>query len=282
MERRLILGGLAAIGLAWSIGCAGDAFAADDFIIVQSTTSTADSGLLDAILPKFQEKTGIEARVVAVGTGQAIKNGQNGDGDVLLVHAKADEEKFVAEGFGVERFDVMYNDFVIIGPASDPAKAAGMTDAPAALGKIAAAETPFASRGDDSGTHKKELSLWQAAGVDVAAESGGWYRETGSGMGPTLNVAIGMGAYALTDRATWISFENKAENKVLVEGDPALFNQYGVILVNPEKHRNVKAEQGQAFIDWLTGEEGQAAIAGFAIDGQQLFFPNAGKGDEAS
>jgi tungstate transport system substrate-binding protein len=254
----------------------GVAKAEDKFIIVQSTTSTQNSGLLDAILPKFKDKTGIEVRVVAVGTGQAIKNAANGDGDVLLVHAKPAEEKFVADGWGVKRFDVMYNDFVVVGPKADPAGVAGMKDAPAALKKIAEAKVPFASRGDDSGTHKKERALWKQAGVDAAAASGSWYRETGSGMGATLNVAAGQNAYTLTDRATWIAFANKADLKILVEGDTKLFNQYGVILVNKDKHPAVKADLGQAFIDWLTGKEGQAAIAAYEVDGQQLFFPNAG------
>jgi len=260
---------------------APDAAAADNFIVVQSTTSTQNSGLFDFILPKFKDKTGIEVRVVAVGTGQALKNGRNGDGDVLLVHAKPAEEKFVADGFGVKRFDVMYNDFVIVGPENDPAGVAGMKDAKAALKKIAAAKAPFASRGDDSGTHKKEKALWKAAGVDASKASGGWYRETGSGMGATLNAAVGMGAYALTDRATWIAFKNKGSFKISVEGDKELFNQYGVILVNPKKHAKVKVKEGQAFIDWLTGPEGQAAIAGYKRDGQQLFFPN-GQGAKQS
>jgi tungstate transport system substrate-binding protein len=257
---------------------AGPAFAGDTFITVQSTTSTQNSGLLDDLLPKFTEKTGIEVRVVAVGTGQAIKNARNGDGDVLLVHARAAEKKFVAEGHGVKRFDLMYNDFVIVGPAADPAKVGGMTDATAALRRIAAARSVFASRGDDSGTHKKELQLWQDAGIDVAAVSGSWYRETGSGMGATLNIAAGMGAYAMTDRATWIAFRNKGGLKILVEGDEALFNQYGIILVNSAKQKKRKAEWGQAFIDWMLGGEGQAAIAAYEVDGQQLFFPNARPG----
>ncbi len=244
-------------------------------IVLQSTTSTANSGLYDAILPKFTEKTGIRVDVVAVGTGQAIKNAQNGDGDVLLVHAKPAEEKFVAEGWGVARFDVMYNDFVVVGPPSDPAGIDGMTDAATALRKIAATASPFASRGDRSGTHEKEMALWQLAGVDVAEASGTWYRETGSGMGATLNVAVGMGAYTLTDRGTWIAFKNKGDYEVVVEGAEALFNQYGIILVNPAKHPNVKATAGQAFIDWILGPEGQHAIAGYQLGGQQLFFPNA-------
>ncbi len=249
--------------------------AEDKFIVVQSTTSTEQSGLFGHILPLFQDKTGIEVRVVAVGTGQAIKNARNGDGDVLFVHSKPDEEQFVADGQGVKRFDVMYNDFVIVGPKSDPAGIAGMTDVTAALQKIAAAEAPFASRGDDSGTHKAELKLWQAAGVDAKAASGGWYRETGSGMGPTLNTAAGMNAYTLTDRGTWLNFQNRADLEVLVQGDSKLFNQYGVMLVNPEKHPNVKADLGQQFVDWLISPEGQQAIAAYKINGEQLFFPNA-------
>jgi tungstate transport system substrate-binding protein len=263
------------LATALLLSLVGTAPAQDNFIIVQSTTSTQDSGLFNHILPMFQKKTGIEVRVVAVGTGQAIKNAQNGDGDVLLVHAKSAEEKFVAEGWGVKRFDVMYNDFIIVGPKSDTAKISGTKDVAAALKKIAASKAPFASRGDDSGTHKAELALWKAAGVDVKAASGSWYRETGSGMGPTLNTAVGMGAYALSDRATWSSFKNKANHQIAVEGDTKLFNQYGVILVNPKKHAKVKVEAGQAFIDWLIGPEGQSAIASFKINGEQQFFPNA-------
>jgi len=254
------------------------ATAAERFIVVSSTTSTENSGLFGYILPKFTEQTGIEVRVVAVGTGQAIRNAYNGDADVLFVHHKPSEEKFVADGDGVERFDVMYNDFVIVGPASDPAGVSDMTDAPAALAKVAESESPFASRGDDSGTHKNELELWQQAGVEVEGESGTWYRETGSGMGATLNTASAMDAYALTDRGTWLSFENKGNLEVLVEGDPKLFNQYGVVLVNKEKHPSVKAEEGQAFVDWLISPEGQEAIGEFEINGQQAFFPNAGEG----
>ena len=252
--------------------------AGDKAIILQSTTSTANSGLYEHILPLFTATTGITVHVVAVGTGQAIRNARNGDGDVLLVHAKPAEEKFVADGFGVERFDVMYNDFVIVGPPADPAGLAGLSDGPAALKKIAEAEAIFASRGDNSGTHKKEVLLWQAAGVDPSSASGTWYRETGSGMGATLNAAVGMGAYALTDRGTWISFKNKSDFKVLVERGHRLFNQYGIMLVNPERHPNVKADWGQAFIDWIVGSEGQKAIAEYQLGGQQLFFPNAGAG----
>jgi tungstate transport system substrate-binding protein len=276
IQKRLVLALLAAVLLLPAgLGLAADD---DDFIIVQSTTSTQNSGLFDHILPKFTEKTGIEVRVVAVGTGQALKNAKNGDGDIVLVHSKPDEEKFVAEGWGVKRHDVMYNDFVIVGPASDPAGIAGLKDADQALKKIAEAEAPFASRGDNSGTHKAEERLWEQTGVDPTHASGDWYLETGSGMGATLNTAVGKHAYTLTDRGTWLSFANKSDFKVLVEGDPKLFNQYGVILVNPEKHARVKAEQGQEFVDWLISGEGQKAIASYRIDGQQLFFPNARPG----
>ncbi|MEC9405220.1 MAG: substrate-binding domain-containing protein [Pseudomonadota bacterium] len=253
-------------------------FAEDKFIVVQSTTSTQNSGLFDYLLPIFQEKTGIEVRVVAVGTGQAIKNAANGDGDVLFVHSKPSEEKFVADGLGVSRSDVMYNDFVIVGPANDPAGVAGSKDVVESLMKIADAKAPFASRGDDSGTHKAELRLWKAAGIDPSEGSGDWYRETGSGMGATLNTGTGMGAYVMTDRATWISFGNKGDYKVAVEGDPILFNQYGIILVNPEVHAHVKADLGQQFVDWVLSKEGQQAIADYKVDGQQLFFPNSDKG----
>lgn len=249
--------------------------ASKPFIIVQSTTSTQNSGLLDAILPEFSEQSGIDVRVVAVGTGQAIKNASNGDGDVLLVHSRASEEKFVADGFGVERFNVMYNDFVLVGPPEDPAGINGGKDIVAALQSIAKTRSPFASRGDDSGTHKAELRLWKEAQVEPEAESGTWYRETGSGMGATLNVGTGMSAYILTDRATWIAFGNKGNYGIAIEGDPKLFNQYGVILVSPDKYPSVKAEEGQQFINWLIGQDGQSAIANYRIDGQQLFFPNA-------
>ena len=273
MLRRHFLGLVAAAAVAASF--AGHAVAEDKFIIVQSPTSTQNSGLFEHILPMFTAKTGTEVRVVAVGTGQAIKNAANGDGDVLFVHAKPAEEKFVAEGGGVSRHDVMYNDFVIVGPPSDPAGVKGSKEVVAALTSIAESEAPFASRGDDSGTHKAELALWKEAGIDVGAASGGWYRETGSGMGATLNTGTGMGAYILTDRATWIAFGNKGNYEIAVEGDPKMFNQYGIILVNPEKHPNVKAELGQEFIDWVLSDEGQQAIASYKVDGQQLFFPNA-------
>jgi len=266
-------------GVALALTMVANSAAAQQSIIVQSTTSTQNSGLYDHILPIFEEKTGIDVRVVAVGTGQALENGRRGDGDVLLVHAKPAEQKFVAEGYGVARNDVMYNDFVIVGPADDPARVKGMDDAPAALAKIAEEEAVFASRGDDSGTHKKELSLWNAAGVDPTVASGTWYRETGSGMGATLNAGIGMDAYVMTDRATWISFGNKADHEILVEGDEALFNQYGIIMVNPEKHPNVNVAAAQTFIDWILSEEGQSAIASFRVEGQQLFTPNADQGE---
>ena len=252
----------------------GDAWAQES-IIVQSTTSTANSGLYDYLLPIFQDKTGIQVNVVAVGTGQAIKNAENCDGDVLLVHAKASEEKFVADGFGTKRTDLMYNDFVVVGPAADPAGVSGMNDVQGALNKIAEAGAPFASRGDDSGTHKAELALWNSAGVDPSGASGEWYRETGSGMGATLNTGIGMGAYVLTDRATWISFENKQDYSVVVEGDEDMFNQYGVIPVNPAKCPSVNVDAAQTFADWLVSDEGQEVIAGYKINDQQLFFPNA-------
>src|SRR5262249_9320003 len=256
-----------AVGL-WAAPTVAD----DRFIVVASTTSTQDSGLFDYLLPLFTRKTGIEVRVLYKGTGEAIKVAQNGDADVLFVHDKKSEEKFVADGFGVKRFDVMYNDFIIVGPQADPAGIKGMSDAPAALAKIAAAAAPFASRGDDSGTHKAELRLWKEAGVDVKAASGTWYRETGSGMGPTLNTAAGMGAYALTDRGTWLNFKNRADLTILVEGDKRLFNQYGVTLVNPEKFPHVKKADAQAFVDWVISPEGQQAIANYKIEGQQLFF----------
>jgi len=273
IDRRTLLGLAVALLLVGASPYAGNA--EDKFIIVQSTTSTQNSGLFEHILPEFTKKTGIDVRVVAVGTGQALKNAENGDGDVVFVHSKPDEEKFVAEGWGVNRHDVMYNDFVIVGPVADPAKIAGLKTAPEAFKKIAEAEAPFASRGDDSGTNKAELKLWQDAGVDPRLSSGKWYLETGSGMGATLNTAVGKQAYTVTDRGTWLNFANKDDFKILVEGDPKLFNQYGVILVNPAKHPNVKAAEGQAFIDWVISPEGQAAIASYKIDGRQLFFPNA-------
>lgn len=266
--RRTALSALAAALLAFP----GLAAAQETYITVASTTSTEQSGLFGHILPIFQEATGIEVRVVAQGTGQALETGRRGDADVVFVHAPPAEEAFVEEGAGVERFEVMYNDFVIIGPGDDPAGISGMEDAVEAMTAIAEAEAAFASRGDDSGTHQAELILWEEAGIEP---SGDWYREVGSGMGPTLNTASEMPAYVLADRGTWISFENRGELEILVEGDEQLFNQYGVILVNPEAHPHVKVEEGQAFIDWLISEEGQAAIADYQLNGEQLFFPNA-------
>ncbi len=244
-------------------------------IVVQSTTSTANSGLYDHLMPMLTEATGVQPKIVALGTGQAIRNARNCDADVLLVHAKSAEQMFVREGYGVARHDLMYNDFILIGPRDDPAGVSAETDLMEALKKIAATKSIFASRGDDSGTHKKELSLWEDTGTDVAVASGGWYRETGSGMGATLNVGIGMDAYVLTDRATWISFSNKREHRIVFEGDGQLFNQYGIILVNPEQCPDVNVEAGQRFVDWLLSSEGQTAIASHTVDDQQLFFPNA-------
>ena len=248
---------------------------AADFITVASTTSTQNSGLFGAILPQFTAKTGIEVRVVAVGTGQAIKNAKNGDADVLFVHHRPSELAFVAEGYGVKRYDVMMNDFVIVGPKEDPAKAHAAGSAPGALTAIAGTQAPFVSRGDDSGTHKRELGLWKSAGIAPKAASGTWYREAGAGMGATLNMAQGMGAYTLSDRGTWIAFKNKAGLGIVFERGDDLANPYGVILVSPKRHPHVKAEQGQAFIDWLVSDEGQAAIAAYRVQGEQLFFPTA-------
>ncbi|GAB4226566.1 MAG: extracellular solute-binding protein [Methyloligellaceae bacterium] len=267
-----------ALGCAAALIIGAGTASAGSSIIVQSTTSTQNSGLYNYLLPRFKEKTGIDVHVVAVGTGQAIRNARNCDGDVLLVHAKAAEEKFVREGYGVKRLDLMYNDFVIVGPPSDPAGVAQAKNAAQALRKIAKAKAIFVSRGDNSGTHKKELQLWKVAAIDPSAASGTWYRETGSGMGATLNAAVGMGGYVMSDRATWISFRNKGDYKVLLQGDRALFNQYGVILVNPQKCPAVKRAEGQKFIDWLTGPEGQRTIGSYKLGGKQLFFPNAGKG----
>ncbi|HWJ05191.1 MAG TPA: substrate-binding domain-containing protein [Steroidobacteraceae bacterium] len=249
--------------------------ASDRFITVASTTSTENSGLFGHILPQFRDKTGIAARVVALGTGQALDVGRRGDADVVFVHDKAAEEKFVAEGEGVARHEVMYNDFVLVGPKADPAKIAGTPDIAKALKAISDAKASFVSRADRSGTHAAEIKLWSAAGLDIATAKGPWYRETGSGMGAALNTAAAMGAYILADRGTWLSFKNRGDLTILVQGDKRLFNQYGVILVNPKKHPTVKQADGQAFIDWLLSDEGQKAIAAFKIDGEQLFFPNA-------
>ncbi len=251
--------------------------AQDRSIVVASTTSTEDSGLFGYLLPIFKAKTNIDVKVIAQGTGQALDTARRGDADVVFVHAKAQEEKFLAEGFGVKRFEVMYNDFVLIGPRSDPAGIKGTTDIAAALKAIQRKAAPFVSRGDKSGTHSAELALWKQADIDIAAAKGPWYREIGQGMGAALNTAVAMNGYVLSDRGTWISFKNRGDLEIVVEGDRRLFNQYGVMLVNPEKYPSVKKELGQAFVDWLVSEEGQAAIAGYKIDGQQLFFPNAEK-----
>ncbi|MFM9939908.1 MAG: extracellular solute-binding protein [Hyphomicrobiaceae bacterium] len=250
--------------------------AQDKSIVVASTTSTQDSGLFGHILPLFKAKTGIDVKIVAQGTGQALETGRRGDADVVFVHAKAQEEKFVADGFGVQRFEVMYNDFVLIGPKADPAKIKGSKDILAALKAVHLANAVFVSRGDKSGTHAAELALWKAASLDPAAAKPAWYREIGQGMGAALNTSAAMGAYVLADRGTWISFKNKDSLEIVVEGDKALFNQYGIMLVNPTKHPAVKKELGQSFIDWITSAEGQNAIRAYKIDGQQLFFPNFG------
>jgi tungstate transport system substrate-binding protein len=252
------------------------AFAQDKSIVVASTTSTQDSGLFSHILPLFKARTGIDVKVVAQGTGQALDTGRRGDADVVFVHAKALEEKFLAEGFGVKRHPVMYNDFVLIGPKSDPAGIAGAKDIVAALTKIKSKASAFISRGDNSGTHAAERALWKAATIDIAgADKGPWYKEIGQGMGAALNTAAASGAYVLSDRGTWISFKNKADLVIAVEGDKRLFNQYGVMLVNPARHPSVKQELGQQFIDWLVSSEGQKAIADYKINGEQLFYPNA-------
>ncbi|MCP3460163.1 MULTISPECIES: extracellular solute-binding protein [unclassified Bradyrhizobium] len=250
--------------------------AEDRSIVVASTTSTQDSGLFGYLLPMFKAKTGIDVKVIAQGTGQALDTARRGDADVVFVHAKPQEERFVADGFGVKRFDVMYNDFVLIGPKSDPAGVKGK-DIATALKAIEAKGAPFVSRGDRSGTHAAELALWIIAGIDVASTKGAWYREIGQGMGAALNTASAMNAYVLSDRGTWIAFKNRGDLDIVVEGDKRLFNQYGVMLVNPEKYPSVKKELGQTFVDWLISPEGQAAIAGYKIDGQQLFFPDAAR-----
>jgi tungstate transport system substrate-binding protein len=251
------------------------AHAAGEYITVASTTSTEQSGLFKHMLPAFEKKAGIQVRVVAVGTGQALDMARRGDADVVFVHDKQAEVKFLGEGYGVKRYDVMYNDFVLVGPKSDPARIASGRDIVAALKEIAASKSPFASRGDNSGTHAAELRLWKMASIDPTAGKGSWYRETGSGMGPTLNTAAAMNAYALTDRGTWLSFKNRGDLGIAVEGDQRLFNQYGVMLVNPAKHPHVKKELGQQFVDWLISADGQKTIANYRINGEQLFFPNA-------
>ncbi len=262
-----------ALVLAVTLSCQ-PVFAQDKSIVVASTTSTQDSGLFGHLLPAFKAKTGIDVKVVAQGTGQALDTGRRGDADVVFVHAKSQEEKFVADGFGVTRFDVMYNDFVLVGPKSDPAKIKGSKDVLAALKAVHAAGSMFVSRGDKSGTHAAELALWKAAGLDPAGTKPAWYREIGQGMGAALNTSGALGGYILADRGTWISFKNKGDLEIVVEGDKQLFNQYGIMLVNPAKHPAVKKDLGQAFVDWIVSAEGQNAIRSYRIDGQQLFFPN--------
>lgn len=252
------------------------AIAQEKSIVVSSTTSTEQSGLFGYLLPIFEKKAGIQVKVVAVGTGQALDIGRRGDADVVFVHDKPAEEKFVEEGYSTKRNEVMYNDFVLIGPKADPAKIGGGKDIQAALQKIASTQTPFISRGDKSGTHAAELRYWKGAGVEVSPSSS-WYKETGSGMGPALNTASAMNGYILSDRATWLTFKNRGDLVILVQGDPKLFNQYGVMLVNPAKYPQVKKAEGQAFIDWLISKDGQDTIAGYKVGGEQLFFPNAKK-----
>jgi len=266
---------IAAVALA-SVVFAAPAHAQDKSIVVSSTTSTQDSGLFGYILPIFKQKTGIEVKVVAQGTGQALDTGRRGDADVVFVHARSAEEKFLAEGQGVKRYPVMYNDFVLIGPKSDPAGIKGIKDVAQALKIIKDKQAPFISRGDRSGTHIAELALWNKdAGIDIDKDKGPWYKSIGQGMGAALNTAAASNAYVLSDRGTWISFKNKGDLVIVVEGDKRLFNQYGVMLVNPAKHPNVKKDLGQQFIDWLVSPEGQKTIANYKIDGQQLFYPNA-------
>jgi tungstate transport system substrate-binding protein len=270
MNRRLF------VYIALALGLSGPSLAQEKSITVASTTSTQDSGLFGHILPLFKAKTGIDVKVISQGTGQALDTGRRGDADVVFVHARPQEEKFVADGFGVKRLAVMYNDFVLIGPKSDPAGVKGSKDIVAALAAIQSKATPFVSRGDKSGTHAAELALWKAAAIDIAgADKGAWYREIGQGMGAALNTASAMNGYTISDRGTWLSFKNRGELDIVVEGDKRLFNQYGVMLVSPDKHAHVKKEMGQAFIDWLVSSEGQKAIADYRINGQQLFFPNA-------
>jgi tungstate transport system substrate-binding protein len=275
IDRRLSIFLLTAgLSTLLSAGSGAPGMAQERFITVASTTSTEQSGLFGHILPIFKAKTGIAVRVVAQGTGQALQAGQRGDADVVFVHDTELELKFIADGHGIERREVMYNDFVVVGPRSDPAGIAGGKDTLEAFRRIAAARAPFVSRGDKSGTHAAELRFWREAGVDLAAAKGPWYRDTGSGMGPALNTAAAMGAYILADRGTWLAFRNRQDLAILVEGDRRLFNQYGVMLVNPARHPHVKGGDGMAFILWLTSEEGQTAIASYTVGGEQLFFPN--------
>ncbi len=273
LTRRLLLAALLPAVLL--VGFPHGAMSEEKLIVVASTTSTQDSGLFGYLLPRFKEKPGIDVKVVAQGTRQALETGRRGDADVVFVHARPQEEKFVAEGFGVKRLPVMYNDFVLIGPKQDPAGVKGSNDVVAAFKAVAKKGAPFVSRGDKSGTHMAELNLWKAADLDPTRHKGDWYREIGQGMGAALNTASSMNAYVLADRGTWISFKNRGDLDILVEGDRRLFNQYGVILVNPAKHPQVKKDLGQAFIDWLVSPEGQKVIADYKIDGLQLFYPNA-------
>lgn len=266
---------LAGLALALSLAVAGPLPSQAQVLTLASTTSTENSGLFGDILPRFTADTGIAVRVVAVGTGAALNLGRQGDADILLVHSRPDEDKFVADGYGAYRRDVMYNDFVIIGPKSDPAGIAGTHDAVAALVAIAKTGSPFVSRGDDSGTHKAERRLWAQTDIDPASGSGSWYKEAGAGMGATLNTTSGLNAYTLSDRGTWLSFRNRGDLDLLLDGDPPLFNPYGVIPVNPEKHPHVQFDAAEKLANWLTGPKGQAAIAAFKVSGQQLFFPNA-------
>jgi tungstate transport system substrate-binding protein len=271
LSRRFIL------AVVLSLGAPSGASAQDKSIILASTTSTQDSGLFNHILPKFKTKTGIDVKVVAQGTGQALDTARRGDADVVFVHAKSAEEKFLSEGFGVKRYPVMYNDFFLIGPAGDPAGIKGSRDIVAALKAIKDKAAPFISRGDRSGTHIAEIALWKTAGIDIEQDKGAWYKAIGQGMGAALNTASASNAYVLTDRGTWLAFKNRGELVIAVEGDKRLFNQYGVMLVNPAKHPTVKKELGQQFVDWLVSPEGQRAIAGYKINGEQLFYPNAGE-----
>jgi tungstate transport system substrate-binding protein len=270
LTRRAIV---AAVLIAGTL-VASSIVAQERFITVASTTSTEQSGLFKHILPIFEKKAGVQVRVVALGTGQALDMGRRGDADVVFVHDPAAEKKFVDEGFGINYKQVMYNDFVVIGPKSDPAKIAGGKDVLAALKKIEATKAPFVSRADKSGTHAAELRYWKAAGIDMPAQKGAWYKETGSGMGPALNTASSLGAYILADRGTWLSFKNRGDLTILVEGDQKLFNQYGIMLVNPAKHAHVKKDLGNSFIEWVVSADGQKAIADYKIGGEQLFFPN--------
>ncbi len=269
LTRRLLIAATASFALA------GHAVAQDKSIVVASTTSTQDSGLFGHILPLFKAKTGIDVKVVAQGTGQALDTGRRGDADVVFVHAKPAEEKFLSEGFGVKRYPVMYNDFILIGPKADPAGIKGSKEIVAALGAIKAKGADFISRGDKSGTHQAELNLWKVAAIDIAKDKGPWYKEIGQGMGAALNTASASNAYVLADRGTWLSFKNRGDLVIAVEGDKRLFNQYGVMLVNPAKHPSVKKDLGQQFIDWLVSADGQKAIADYKINGEQLFYPNA-------